>query len=196
MKEGSLIEAVTWEISPGKNHQIPQFEISYLLHKHFRISNDEMKFIGDQLDPLIQRNTNKSSLQLNLDLIEEYDRLVDKLQQLTTVPLAIENIHRNHPSLSYLSAIIPEAHPLLGRKLAKQSSISLYAEPINLLLEFEESRRWPDNVEAIRALKTAFYVRISHELKSSHHLESVLSRDHLDVISSGFVFRIKIRLTS
>lgn len=52
------------------------------------------------------------------------------------------------------------------------------------------SSLWPEDLDATRATKTAFYLKFSYGLKSKHRLKSVVARDWLDVYVGGFAFRV------
>lgn len=59
--------------------------------------------------------------------------------------------------------------------------------------QLEPSAKWPDTVEALRATRTAFLVKLQAELESSTTHTS-LTHDFLDVGLQGFLFRVRIFL--
>ncbi|GBG25377.1 Nucleolar protein 6 [Hondaea fermentalgiana] len=76
------------------------------------------------------------------------------------------------------------------------TSISRLVDVVDLVVELESSGQWPDDVEAIRVMKTAFYVQIAEQLEASHPGQQRCepSRTCLDVLTGGYGFRLRIRL--
>jgi hypothetical protein len=73
-------------------------------------------------------------------------------------------------------------------------SVSQVLQPMEAVLEFEGTGKWPDDPLAIAAMKTAFLLKLKYGLTSSYR-DSVRAQvypSHLDVFSSGFCFRFYI----
>ena len=99
--------------------------------------------------------------------------------------------------MNFTGASVPTPHPLLiprERDSSLNRDILRYAEPLSVYLRLEESGQWPNDIEAIEALKAAFYVLLSRELKKHHSTDCLLTKSHLDVFLEGLVFRIRIYL--
>ena len=56
----------------------------------------------------------------------------------------------------------------------------------------ESSGKWPDELAAISQVKTAFYCAMAEQLGSECKLLTSPTTDYLDVLKSGFVFRVRI----
>lgn len=56
----------------------------------------------------------------------------------------------------------------------------------------EHSSKWPNDLDAVRHIKTSFYLEISNMLKDSHNIISRPSRDYLEVFYQGLVFRYRL----
>lgn len=95
---------------------------------------------------------------------------------------------------------------VFGNKL---SMAPRYIQPLDLVLHLgkfnftlltvlysfwgvEHSSKWPNDLEAVRHIKTSFYLEISDMLKDSHNIISRVSRDYLEVFYQGLVFRYRL----
>lgn len=67
-----------------------------------------------------------------------------------------------------------------------------YIHALNVVCQLESSSKWPDEVEAIQQIKTAFYIKMSELIGRDHSVVSSPTFSHLDILKDGFVFRIKI----
>lgn len=69
--------------------------------------------------------------------------------------------------------------------------IPSYLAPIENVIQLSLHSKWPDNLEAVRHIKTAFLLKIS-ELLWSSSVKSKVTRDYLDVFYEGLVLRYRI----
>ncbi len=51
-----------------------------------------------------------------------------------------------------------------------------------VVLQFEGSGKWPDDIQAIQYMKAAFYLKLSSLLKTNCALVTLPGSDHLDVL--------------
>ena len=56
----------------------------------------------------------------------------------------------------------------------------------------ESSGKWPDELAAIAQVKTAFYCAMAEQLWTECKILSSPTGDYMDVLKSGFVFRVRI----
>lgn len=70
------------------------------------------------------------------------------------------------------------------------------AAAIEVVFTLESTSKWPDDPDAITALKTAFYLKLQYGLSSAHRglLVARASSDWLDVMVGGFVFRLYLHV--
>ena len=211
-KDGSILEAVRWDITFEKRHLVVKTIVLYLLSLHLGIPSSSVTYFADQLDTLLEskdlikkskaKNNEKTSeivpenAPLNYKLISAFEELSKYILGLDNLPLRVKNVRGAHSSFSYTSPITITPHSLLLKKRSKEVSSSLYIEPIPVVINFESSNRWPDKLEAIRVLKGAFYIKIGEALEglSSKFIQTHSTYDYLDVFHKGFAFRIFIRL--
>lgn len=129
-------------------------------------------------------------------------KLFEAIKAIPDFPLVTLALHGAHPAFSSTSVFAPVR--------ADKSSFAHAGEPLQCLLEFERSNKWPmDNSEAIDLLKSAFYLRLARglehppaDLKRQREEEGVaageaglpctVAREYLDVLVDGFVLRLSI----
>ncbi|XP_015751379.1 PREDICTED: nucleolar protein 6-like [Acropora digitifera] len=61
-----------------------------------------------------------------------------------------------------------------------------------VMLQFETSGKWPNELTAVQHVKAAFHIKLAELLRTKCSLVTVASPKHIDVQKEGFVFRIKI----
>src|SRR5690606_16634732 len=123
-----------------------------------------------------------------------FDTLVKDLRELEGIPLHIRHISSASPSLRYTSMDVP---------LPVADSGTLM-EPANVVLMFESSGRWPEDLPAIQKTKLAFLIKIAElleeagaEVDTRVGLENpghpMQNAGYLDIIyHSGPAFRVRI----
>ena len=67
-----------------------------------------------------------------------------------------------------------------------------FVKPIEAFIQLESSGKWPDDLECIRRLKTAFYIAIVKGLRETYNLTAFTNIDYFDVVYKGFVFRLSV----
>jgi U3 small nucleolar RNA-associated protein 22 len=167
---------------------------AFLLTRHFQVGEEDgvtywaglgNKYIKSPGAPI-----HFNSFQSVMGAYQEVTKEIKSLD----LPLAIHRIHIKSDSLAYCSTFIPQ--PIEDRELVSR------AHPPEFLIEFENSGKWPDDVNAIETMKRAFYIKIitlleeaGSETKAFVGLgegnESHLSLTH----SSGHIFKVQIHHT-
>ena len=203
MRDGDLVEAVTWELESEKNHLLIEKQVKYLLERHFHIKSESIDYFNEQFDRIIYnfpfKSTNNQKVTPNKDNLEInkiFDELSEKLFELTNLPLPISNVKRVSSIFSYQSEFIPRKHPLLHEFYRPPSGVLNFTrliDAVHFQIEFQESKQWPDDLTAISSLKSSFLVAISNQLKKME-IPSLISPSFLDIFYSGFVFRCSIFL--
>jgi hypothetical protein len=120
------------------------------------------------------------------------------------VPLAIKGIVPAHPALQRSAVFMPmKANTKIMARLSNPDNVQRQLEdpaepcmhvmePIDLVLEFEGSARWPDDLVAIARIKTAFLIKFATALKDEFDLECQVNLSFLDVVMDGYCFRFRI----
>lgn len=191
-KDGSILESLVWSDQPSEDSIVHQI-LSYILHRHFQIADDDFQFSGDEYDETLQEEGDgilaytSSPFQMINEAFKELEQSIGSMDE---VPLTIRNLSPASPLLRYTSLRVH------GSDKA--------TEPADVVLQFESSSRWPDDFAAIQMTKAAFLLKIGDSLESSGAASScrvglenesskVLNNFYLGVLhTSGFPFRLRI----
>lgn len=187
-KDGSILESVVW--SSGSAAVIEQI-VMYILERHVSIEAAEhAQFIGDAFAPLIAAGQiqGQSGVTPFLPIMNAFSALETDIRELEELPLQLRHIKAADSQLRYASIEPPAA----GH------------HPASVVLQFEASGRWPDDLCAIQRTKIAFLLRIAELLPKANSdytarvgLENpsqpAQNQAFLDVTApGGFTFRIRI----
>ena len=121
------------------------------------------------------------------------------------IPLTIDAVEPLGPALRYAALHPPLPHPLLGGKATtgvKRASGAVQYEPIKIQIRFGSSSKWPGDLRAIGAAKTAMLIQLTKGIEAMK--ESGLYRDefdgpmvvtpaYADIGFMGYVFRVMVR---
>ncbi|OOF98502.1 hypothetical protein ASPCADRAFT_204198 [Aspergillus carbonarius ITEM 5010] len=192
-KDGSIRESLVWtdeESSPSIVYQI----LVHILRRHFSYTEDDVVFIGDEYDQKLREGGDDvfsySSPSFSL-ITDAFNSVQKSIQDMDGVPLTVRQLAPASPSLRYTA-------------LRLQGATGLPRNPADIVLQFESSARWPDDLKAIQMTKVAFLVKIGDCLKSSgaaslcrvgleNESSGILNNAFLDIThTSGIVFRLRI----
>ncbi|XP_072386893.1 nucleolar protein 6 [Diabrotica undecimpunctata] len=67
-----------------------------------------------------------------------------------------------------------------------------YVQTVDCVLQLELSSKWPNDLQALRHIKTSFYLEIAKLLKDNHGLLTHPTPGYLDVFYQGIVFRYRL----
>ncbi|KAI0353298.1 Nrap protein [Trametes cingulata] len=173
-KDGSIVESVVWDVkSSDERAHIPSMIVRHLLKRHFGIGGDAVQTWQPQFDGLLKLPEPVSSIYQASGAvvgfkaaISAFDGLVKHIKALDDqFPLAVLNVSPASPALRYTDVFVPVAVPLPSRpKLPKNAS---YLPAMEIIIEFEKSGRWPDDLRAIQKIKLAFFERLATILMSA-----------------------------
>ncbi|KAL2072272.1 hypothetical protein VTL71DRAFT_11615 [Oculimacula yallundae] len=187
-KDGSILESLIWP--PGSAHTIYRDIFTYLVHRHLgQKSSESLKFVGEGFDKILP---GPGLTTKHFDSLREAYRIFEqKIRDLEELPLQLRQLSAVSPQLRYSSIDSPvfsSSHPM---KI-----------PADVLIQFEGSGRWPDDIIAIQRTKIAFLLKIGSLLQDSSITTRVGLENEdlplhncafLDVIyDSGVVFRLRI----
>jgi len=189
-KDGSILESLVWP--SGTSYSIFQGIVTYLFKRHFDTEvSESLQFFGEGFDKILP---GISAAAKSFDALKQaYNDLEREIRGLEGLPLQLRQLSHISPQLRSSSVDIPVFNE--GRPLK---------EPADILIQFEGSGRWPDDLVAIQRTKIAFLLKIGGLLRESN--ESITARvgleneDHhflntafLDIVyQSGAAFRLRI----
>ncbi|KAL4815979.1 Nrap protein [Aspergillus spinulosporus] len=188
-KDGSIRESLVWsENSSSIVHQI----LLHILKRHFNYGEGSIAYVGDEFDEQLQKNGDgvvsysSSAFQL---ISDAFNNLEKSIQTMEGVPLTVRHLAPASSLLRYTALRVDRNHG---------------AVPVNVVLQFESSARWPDDLVAIQMTKIAFLLKIGDALTGSGDYSSarvgleneqskILNNAFLEVThASGIVFRVRI----
>lgn len=212
-KDGSISESIVWEITrPEDATQIPARIVQYLLDRHFGCSTNSMTFFSSdptwstivQVPASARQAINGvgSEKQGFRPIIAAYDELYKLLKNSDDdLPLAILTVQPASELLRYSSTFIP--HPIDPNRYPSAPDCLKYVPSADIILQFESSPRWPDDLAGIQKVKLAMFEKLARLIGSQQKgtktnivMEEGRSEieDHayLEVFTKGFGFNIRI----
>ncbi|KAF2399987.1 Nrap protein [Trichodelitschia bisporula] len=191
-KDGSILESLVWSTKEGSS--IFRQIISYLVERHFgKDAAADMSYTGDQETKLVPSAGQPAGIAPFHPIMMAFQALEKDLRALEELPLQIRHILPASPELSYSSVEIPF---IPGR--------TRMTIPADVILQFESSARWPDDLAAIQGTKIAFLLNLATELEAhaagmtarvglENETASLQNQSFLDVIyPTGAAFRLRL----
>ena len=194
-KDGSIQETVTWSQSASPSAILKQI-ITYIVQRHIDDAAAEgITIVGEDMDELVQSRLASSSSAVAhcRPIMDSFESLEKSIRSLQGLPLQIRQISAADPSLRFASVVAPISGSGDGQK-----------DPIDALVQFEGSSRWPDDLIAVQRTKIAFLLKMGELLEESTPgltarvgLENtdrpLLNAAFLDTVyPNGTFFRIRI----
>ncbi|OJJ43343.1 hypothetical protein ASPZODRAFT_918659 [Penicilliopsis zonata CBS 506.65] len=192
-KDGSILESLVWSDGPSAPSIIYQI-VTYVLHRHFNLAEEDMVFVGDEYDEklrLVGDGTFSYSDPSFQQISNAFHSLERSFHNMEDIPLTIKQLLPASPLLRYAA-------------LQTSSSSGSRRDPMDIVLQFESSGRWPDDLSAIQMTKVAFLVKIGEFMETSGAAVStqvgvendgttILNTAFLDILhTSGLAFRLRI----
>ncbi|CAO2656122.1 Nn.00g049250.m01.CDS01 [Neocucurbitaria sp. VM-36] len=189
-KDGSILESVVWSSKETSASVIEQIVI-YVLKQHLGVAvAEQAKFSGDDFAHLVTagRIQGASGVAPFLPIMNAFSAMEKEIRDLEDLPLHLRHMRAADPQLHYASIDTPSAKN----------------PPASVVLQFEASGRWPDDLCAIQRTKIAFLLRLSELLSGlgsgyvsrvglENPSQPAQNQAFLDVtVSAGFTFRIRI----
>ncbi len=146
-KDGSISEALVWTSGTPVTLQI----ITHLLMLHFELPPSSTSSKTPDLEATMLLSDSALSAKDAFRLIDTtFQTLTSTLHNLDGLPLPIRSIFPTDPALRSASV----GNPLLPS----------IAKPIDFLIQFDSSTRWPDSLPAIQHTKIAFLLKLGELL--------------------------------
>ncbi|KAK8117248.1 uncharacterized protein PG998_005529 [Apiospora kogelbergensis] len=182
-QDGSIRECIEWAKDSTAN--IPKQIIRYIVQLHFGLDEQSVSLYG------AEANISPADTHYFEAAKESFRTLEHDLRELQDLPLHINQIAGIGPELRYASLRLPTADKSV--------------QPIEVVISFEASGKWTDNLAANQRLKIAFLLKIGQSLEDSkEEIRTHLGLDQaehdthnlafLDVVyDGGFAFRLRVR---
>ncbi|KAI1180978.1 Nrap protein [Nemania sp. FL0916] len=189
---GEIVESVDWSAYSSSGYfGICQAIIQYILKLRLQLNESDLEFHGQGFTDIISLS---SADKTNFDAARAAFSVFEKdVRELEDLPLSVKQIAPISPETRFASLRSPTPHP------RRQGS-----RPIDVMLSFEASGKWPENIASIQRAKIALLLQIGRALEEAKAgirtrlgLEDA-DRDtenlaFLDIIyKSGFSFRLRV----
>lgn len=170
------------------------------------------------INPLTAHRTVMKAAESLTDFLRQKSALTVPVPGSTTelrsalgLPLAIDAVEPLSPALRYAALYPPVPHPLLGAESlsippGKSISGAVSFEPVEIQIRFGASSKWPSDLKAIGAAKTAMLIALVDGIealleKNDFHDgplkyfdgPRIVTPSHADICYLGYVFRITVR---
>ncbi|ETS59915.1 hypothetical protein PaG_05887 [Moesziomyces aphidis] len=212
-KDGRVLESVVWPVTTQASRwAIPRRILSYVLYRHHAIHESQIHFVASHFDSLLEVDSTLARTAHVVSTEEKgftpvqtaFDQLSKDLRALESLPLSIIAVSPASPGLRGTSTFVPAPLnlELLGERIPDAAS---YLPVHNIVITFEGSGKWPNELAAIQAMKAAFFERMCAEIgnkmpgttarvvfnpNATSKMEDQCSLEL--VLPSGFAFRASV----
>lgn len=215
-KDGRILESVVWEVGPAAEERslIVGRSVRYILNRHFGLEQEDVSIesLAAYL-PLLRLPTSATNL-LSTDASSEgfrpamdaYSQLTKTLKEMEDLPLSLLNIFPVAEGLRYSSVFPPL--PIDTDRFSLVPDCLKFVEPLDVVIQFESSGRWPDDLTAIQKIKLAFFEKIAKGFRDKARgcivsiamdeiddAEEAVIEDNCSLeifVPSGYAFRLRI----
>jgi len=174
-KDGSILESVVWDAKTvDERAHVPVLIAKHLLNHNFGIGEASIFTWQSSFDALIRLPKAINEVYSRLgssvskgyrDAIFAFDSLVKQMKQLEDLPLSVATISPVHSALRHTSTFIPVAISLSASSALPPWA--RYIPAMDIIIEFEKSPRWPNDLAAILKMKLAFFEHIARSLMNA-----------------------------
>lgn len=172
-RDGSIRESLVWQHEQGSS--IIEQIVRYVLARHVgAAAAADATFFGSGWEKLLPGG---SDLAAFAPFMDGFSRLSSDLRGLEDLPLSIRAMTPADPQLRYA------AHPAPGKAASRRM-------PADVVLQFEGSARWPDDLAAIQRTKIAFLLHVKSMLDQSGGSATCrigLENEGQDILNQGFL---------
>lgn len=192
--DGTIGESVVWEYKQWERHLIVKRIIEHVLSRHLSLSLESIVVSADQLDFSLSHG-GADPISSTGGLLEAYEALAKRLRLLDDIPLRVSSVQPLDSAFRFTSVFPPEPHPLAGEKSFISSSVKVAAtcvQTMEVLIQLEGSGNWPMDELATEKTKSAFLLKIGESLQSKWGVSCIATEEDVDVLLSGYAFRLKI----
>lgn len=201
-KDGSITESVLWcraDAPIGEKRLICRNIIMFLLKHHFHIIGEKVNYVANQMEITIKQifnELNETNEERSLVAIKAFDELSKQLRALNDLPLEIVSVLGIDPIFRYTDVTPPLANGSTTKNgfITKQLKGKFRAQKIlNGIIQLSPSGKWPDDLDAMKRIKAAFYIEIARKMEDKYHQTTIqVMHDCIEAIKGNLVFRLKI----
>ncbi|CAJ2508559.1 Uu.00g135850.m01.CDS01 [Anthostomella pinea] len=190
--DGNIVESLDWtQFAPFGFSGICEALVRYILKLRLELSDSDIEFYGQDPSRIISLSpTDKTAFDKARKAFAMFEKDVRDLNDL---PLQVKQIAPIAPELRYASVRIPDVD--MRRRVSR---------PIDAIVSFEMSGKWPENIAAIQRMKVAMLLKIGSSFEESNDaVKTHLGLENVDrntqnlafldiVYDTGFCFRLRV----
>ncbi|KZT00334.1 Nrap protein [Laetiporus sulphureus 93-53] len=213
-KDGSIVESVVWMVTnPDERAHIPAMIMRHILKRHCGIDETAVQTWQASFDGVLRLpesiaakfRANNGPIGFKAAMTA-FDQLVRTMKALEgQIPLSILTVSPVTDTLRYTSTLNPVA--ISASLAAALPPCARYIAPMEVVIEFERSGRWPDDLRAIQKIKLAFFEALATALMAAHKglratvvlsdgtpASEIQDQAFLEIVTvDGWAFRARIR---
>ena len=226
-KDGAIVQAVIWNNDDGQDHFRNQAKlqggyvekiIRHIIQLHY--TREEIEFALPYLISIVDGISTKQPVSSQLsDPVVSQQHVMKVFDSLSTffrqggqhlqyrqqnqlfldLPLKIDAVEPLSPCLRYSELFPPTPYPFLGgpSPSGKKVSGAIMSDPIVIQIRFEASSKWPSDLNAVGAAKTAMLIELANAIEGLDNKDFdgplQVTPNYLDLGYRGYCFRIVIR---
>lgn len=205
-KDGSILESVLFDCDGTLEQRslVVGRMVAHLLYRHIGIeSKQSLTYWAGQLNKFLRAPGIVMQVPSFQGVMDAFNGFAKNLRHLEGLPLTVTQAVPCAEGLRYTSTFIPQ--PRADEEEAMAEAYRPYYEPLEVVIEFESSGRWPDDLAAIQLSKRAFYLKIaelymrqhpgSRAMVSTGQNKHLLDSGYLEVTTkNGYIFRCTIHV--
>nr|CAD7411264.1 unnamed protein product [Timema poppensis] len=209
--DSSICEAVVWRVTTlADKRMVCGQVVEYLLASRLGL---KVTYVADQYETLIKHSKVKpadfeygTGEEATLAVLSVFNELSKQVRELNELPLEIISVQGTSPVFRYTDTFPPlatQSRP--GKKVTKDgptcillndtSAIGMaprWVPVIGAVIQLALSKKWPNDLEAVRRIKAAFHIEVAKCLSQQCGLTAQPHPNFVDILKSGFVFRLRL----
>ncbi|KAK4262169.1 hypothetical protein QN277_027756 [Acacia crassicarpa] len=193
-KDGRIAESTVWESEKWTRHLILKRILEHILGRHLSLSKDNIVVAVDQLDFSLLHGAG-DPISYSESLLMAFDVLSKRLRLVPDIPLKVSSVQPLNSAFRSTSVFPPEPHLLANEKIESvklNKAIPSCIQPLEVMIQLEGSGNWPMDEVAVEKTKSAFLLQIGESLQKLWGMTCIATEDNVDVLVSGYAFRLKI----
>ncbi|XP_061342356.1 uncharacterized protein LOC133288574 isoform X3 [Gastrolobium bilobum] len=193
-KDGRIAESTVWESEQWARHLVLKRIAEHVLSQHLSLSKENIVVVVDQLDFSLIHGAG-DPVSFSGSLLGAFDVLSKRLRLIEDLPLKVSSVQPLDSAFRLTSVFPPEPHLLANEKIESlrlNKLVPSCIQPLEVMIQLEGSGNWPMDEVAIEKTKSSFLIQIGESLQKMWGMTCTATEDDVDVLMSGYAFRLKI----
>ncbi|KAK7406701.1 hypothetical protein VNO78_08331 [Psophocarpus tetragonolobus] len=193
-KDGRIAESTVWECEQWARHLVLKRIAEHVLSRHLSLSKENIVVAVDQLDFSLLHGAG-DPISYSGSLLGAFDVLSKRLRLIEDLPLKVSSVQPLDSAFRFTSVFPPEPHLLANEKMESfkvNKLVPSCVQPLEVMIQLEGSGNWPMDEIAIEKTKSSFLIQIGMSLQKMWGMTCFATEDTVDVLMSGYAFRLKI----